>query len=114
MSQDQGAGSGRERVVHDERADARERVRVAQDREAQQRTDRSAQAKDRARVRQRATEAEQKERDVAASCAAERADGANEAAVGAMTPMPADTATPGEGRGLDANTSEEQLRGARD
>jgi len=107
VSHDQGAGSGRERVVHDERADARERVRVAQDREAQQRTDRSAQATERARVRQRATEAAQKERDVAASHAAERADGANEAAVEAMTPMPADTATPEEGRGLDANTGEE-------
>jgi len=74
VSQDQGAGSGRERVVHDERADARERVRVAQDREAQQRTDRSAQAKDRARMRQRVTEAEQKAQGVAASHAVERAD----------------------------------------
>ncbi len=52
MSLDQGAGSERERVVHDERADARARVRVAQEREASAREVKRGEARQRANQRQ--------------------------------------------------------------
>ncbi len=52
MSMDQGGGSERERVVHDERADARERVRVAQEHEASAREVKRGEARQRTTQRQ--------------------------------------------------------------